>query len=59
MYYVHKNARCGPKIATFRTKTLHFVRVIRLNWQVKIELRGVRDPWSSILLLITAASEKR
>ena len=44
MYYVHKNARCGPKIATFRTKTVHFVRVIRLNWQVKIELRGGAGP---------------
>ena len=42
MYYVHKKARRGPKIATFRAKTLQFFRVIRLNWQVKIELRGTR-----------------
>ena len=58
MYYVHKKARCGPKIATFRTKTLHFLRVIRLNWQVKIELRGARGPWSSTLLLVIVVSEK-
>ena len=58
MYYVHKKARIEPKIATFRTKTLHFFRVIRLNWQVKIELRGARGPWSSILLLVTVVSEK-
>ena len=58
MYYVHEKARCGPKIATFRTKTLHFFRVIRLNWQVKIELRGGPGPWSSILLLVTVVSEK-
>ena len=31
MYYVHKKARCGPEIETFRTKTLHFFRVIRLK----------------------------
>ena len=58
MYYVHKKPRCGPKIATFWTKTLHLFRVIRLNWQVKIELRGARGPWSSILLLVTVVSEK-
>ena len=44
MYYVHKKARCGPKIASFRTKTLHFFRVIRLNWQVKIKLRDGPEP---------------
>ena len=43
MYYVYKKTRCGPKIATFRTKTLHFLRVICLNWQIKIELRGPVD----------------
>ena len=32
MHSVHKKARCGPEIATLRTKTLHFLRVIRLNW---------------------------
>ena len=58
MYYVHKKARCGPKIATLRTKTLHFFGVIRLNWQAKIELKGARGPWSSILLLVTDVSEK-
>ena len=40
MYYVHKKAKRKPKVATFRTKTLHFFRVIRLNWQAKMELRG-------------------
>ena len=42
MHYVHKMARCGPEIATFRTKTLHFFRAIRLNWLAIIELRGAR-----------------
>ena len=50
MHYVHKKARCGPEMATFRTKTLHFFRVIRLNWLAAIELKGARGPWSSILL---------
>ena len=59
MHYVHKKARCGPEIATFRTKTLHFLRVIRINWLAKIELRGNRHPWSSILLIsYTVVSEK-
>ena len=40
MHYAHEKARCGPKVATFRTKTLHFFRIIRLNWKVKVELRG-------------------
>ena len=40
MHYVHKKARCGPDILTFRTKTLHFFQVIRLNWLAAIELRG-------------------
>ena len=35
--------------ATFRTKTLRFLRVIRFNWLAKIELSGTRRPWSSIL----------
>ena len=51
MHYVHKKARCGPEIATFRTKTIHFLRVIRLNWLAKIGLRGTRRPWSPILLI--------
>ena len=58
MLYVHKKARCGPKIATFGTKTLQFFRVIRLNWLAKIELRGSQGPWSSILLLVTVVSKK-
>ena len=58
MHYVQKKATLGSEIATFRTKTLHFFRVIRLNWLAKIELRGARGPWSSILLLVTVASEK-
>ena len=56
MYYVHKKAKCGPKIPTFRTKILHFFRVMRLNLQVKIETR--RGPWFSVLLLVTVVSEK-
>ena len=58
MHYVQKKARCEPEIATFRTKTLHFFRVIRLNWQATIEMRRARNPWSSILLLVTVVSEK-
>ena len=58
MHYVHKKARCGPEIATFRTKTPHFCRDIRLNWLAKIELRGARGPWSSVLLLVTVISKK-
>ena len=58
MHYVHKKARDEPDIATFRTKTFHFFRVIRLNWLATIELRGAWGPWSSILLLVTVASEK-
>ena len=40
MHYVNKKAICGPEIATFRTKTLHFLWVIRLNWLEEIELSG-------------------
>ena len=58
MHYVHKKARCGPELATFRTKTLHFLWVIRLNWLAKIELRGTRRPWSSILLISYLLSAK-
>ena len=56
--YVHKMTRCGPDIANFMTKTLHFFRVVRLNWLAKIELRGARGPWSSILLLVAVVREK-
>ena len=59
MHYVHKKAGCGHDIATFRTKTLHFLRIIRLNWLAKAELRGTQRPWSSILLIsYTVVSEK-
>ena len=44
MHYVHKKARCDLEIAAFMTKTLHFFRVVRLNWLAKIELTGVRGP---------------
>ena len=44
MHYIHKKARCEPEIATFRTKTLHFFRVIRLNWWATIELRWAQAP---------------
>ena len=53
-----QKARCGPEIATLRTKTLRFLRVIRLNWFAKIEMRGTRSPWSSILLLVILLSAK-
>ena len=58
MHCDHKKAKCGPEIATFKTKTLHFFRVKRLNWLAKIELRGARCPWSSTLLLVTVVGEK-
>ena len=59
MHYVHKKARCGHEIATFKTETLHFLRVIRLNWLAKIELSGTRRPWSSIAQIsYTVVSEK-
>ena len=44
MHYVHKKAGCGPEIATFRTKTPRFSRVIRLNWLQKMILRGPGAP---------------
>ena len=52
IHYVQKKARCGPEIATFRTKTPRFLRVIRLNWLAKIDFRGNRSPGFSILLLV-------
>ena len=59
MHYVNKKARCGPEIATSKTKTLDFLRVIRLNWLAKTELREVRRPWPLILLVsYTVVSEK-
>ena len=50
MHYVHKKVKSGPEIATSRTKTLHFFKVIRLNWLAKIELRGPGAPGSILLL---------
>ena len=52
MHYIHKKAIWGSEIATFRTKTLRFLRVLRLNWLAKVELRGTQSPWSSILFLV-------
>ena len=40
------------------TKTLYFLRVIRLDWLAKIEFRWARRPWSSILWLVTIVNEK-
>ena len=55
LHYVHKKFRWGPEVATFRTKTLDFTLVIRLNWLEKIELRGCAGPPGRqyYLLLIT------
>ena len=58
MHYIHKKASCGPEIATFWTKTLYFLWVIRFNWLAKIELSGTRRPWSSILLINYLLSAK-
>ena len=35
LHYVHKKVRWGPEVATFRTKTLNFSRVLHLNWLAK------------------------
>ena len=51
MHYVLKKAIRGSEIVIFRTKTLHFFQVIRLNWLAKIELRGPGGPLSFILVL--------
>ena len=55
LHYVHKKFRWGPEVATFRTKTLDFTLVIRLNWLEKNELKGCAWPWGRqvYLLLIT------
>ena len=52
LHYVHKKFRWGPEVAIFRTKTLDFILVIRLNWLEEIELRGCRAPWWSILFKV-------
>ena len=53
LHYIHKNFRWGPAIATFRTKTLDFILVIRLNWSEKNQFKGVHlAPWSSILFIV-------
>ena len=36
LHYVHEKFRCGPEVATFRTKNLDFTLVIRLNWLEKL-----------------------
>ena len=45
----------GSEVATFRTNTLDFTLVIRLNWLEKTELRGYAGPpcRQYYLLLIT------
>ena len=55
LHYVHKKFRWGPKVATFRTETLDFTLVIRLNWLEKIKLSGCAGPPGRqyYLLLIT------
>ena len=40
LHYSHKKFRCESELAIFRTKTLDFILVIRLNCLEKIELRG-------------------
>ena len=49
----------GPEVATFKTKTLDFTLVIRLNWLEKVELRGCTGPLGRqyYLLLITTVRE--
>ena len=43
----------GPEVVTFRTKTLDFTLVIRLNWLEKVKLGGLgRAPCSSILFIV-------
>ena len=63
MHYVHKKARCGPEMAIFRTKTLHFLRVIRLNCLAKIELSGTGAPGLQycklVILLLTKNARKK
>ena len=41
MHYVHKKGRCGPEIATFRTKTLHFLRVIQGVHKVRVHFKKI------------------
>ena len=49
----------GPEVATFRTKTLDFTLVIRLNWWEKNELRWCAGPPGRqyYLLFITIVRE--
>ena len=44
MPYAHKKAIWGCEIATFRTKTFHFFRIIRLNWLAITDLTGGPGP---------------
>ena len=50
LHYVHKKVTCGPEVATFRTKTRNFTRVIHLTWLAKIELRGPAPPDCQIVI---------
>ena len=49
LHYLHKKVWCGPKLATFRIKTLNFTRVIHLNWLADIKLMGPGPPGSILL----------
>ena len=42
----------GPEVATFRTKTLDFILVIRLIGRKKLNEGVRRAPWSSILFIV-------
>ena len=55
LHYVHKKFRLWPEVAIFRTKTLDFTLVIRLNWLKKVELKECAVPPARqyYLLLIT------
>ena len=57
MHYVHKKAIWGSEIATFRTKILHFFRVIRLNSLAKTELRKARS--SSLHIVVSYCCKRK
>ena len=59
MHYVHKKARCDPEIATFKDENYPFLPDLRLNWLAKIDFRGSRGPWSSVLLFAAGVNKKR
>ena len=58
MHYVHKKARCGPKIAIYRTKTFNFFLGDTFKFADNDWIGRAQGPWSSILLLVTVVSEK-